>query len=77
MIETSRTDDFFYNSFKSSSKSKHRSLSLPPVRGNFILINRMMNCSPLNKFRFRKIGFTYPLFLLPVNVMARFKPVNL
>ena len=51
LIETSQTDEEFYK-FQSSAKSKHRSLSLPPVRGNFILLNRMMNCSPLNnKFR--------------------------
>ena len=53
VIETSQTDEEFYK-FRSSAKSKHRSLSLPPVRGNFILINRMMNCSPINKFRFGK-----------------------
>ena len=52
LIETSQADEFFYNSFKSSTKSKHRSLSLPPIRGNFVLINRMMNCTPLYKKRF-------------------------
>jgi hypothetical protein len=50
LIETSQTDEEFYK-FRSSAKSKHRSLSLPPVRGHFILLNRMMNTSPLNKFR--------------------------
>ena len=53
-VEASRQDEFFYNNYKTSKKAKHRSLSLPHVRGNFILINRMTNCSPLNKARFWK-----------------------
>jgi hypothetical protein len=55
LIETSQTDEEFYK-FRSSAKSKHRSLSLPPVRGHFILLNRMMNTSPLNKFRSGRVS---------------------
>ena len=51
-VKPSKQDEFFYNNYKLSSKAKHRSQSLPHVRGNFILINRMTNCSPLNKARF-------------------------
>jgi len=61
VVETSQTDEEFYK-FRSSAKSKHRSLSLPPIRGNFVLINRMMNCTPLNKFRFGQLWSCYITF---------------
>ena len=50
-IEPSHTDEEFFK-FQNSAKSKSRSLSLPPIRGNFKLLNRMLNCSPLDKKRF-------------------------
>ncbi len=48
--EMAQTDEEFYK-FHASEKSKFRSLSLPPIRGKFVLLSRRMNTSPTEKKR--------------------------
>jgi len=48
--EMAQADEEFYK-FRASEKSKFRSLSLPPIRGKFVLLNRKMNTSPKEKKR--------------------------
>lgn len=75
ITEMAQTDEEFYK-FHASEKSKFRSLSLPPIRGKFVLLSRRMNTSPTEKKRSEYI-FNKQKFLFTDDMVSTFLPARL